>query len=81
VAGAAAAFAALSLSGVARVPPPSLNAWNWWTGRWKPFVKDQHEKFAREVPDGEVVDMDGPHYLFLSRPQDVAQVVREFLEP
>jgi pimeloyl-ACP methyl ester carboxylesterase len=79
VTGTDVAFAALSVSGVARIAPPSLNAWNWWTGRWKPFVEDQHEKFAREIPDGEVVDMDGPHYLFLARPDDVAQQIREFL--
>ncbi len=72
-------FAALALSGTVRVSPPNLNAWNWLHGRWLPFVESQREKFAREAGDGRVVEVHGPHYLFLSQPHEIARLVREFL--
>jgi len=61
------------------VPVPTLNAWNWLSGRWRPFVRDQEEKFAAEMADGTVREIHGPHYVFLSHPDEVAEAIRAFL--
>lgn len=58
---------------------PSLNAWNWFNGRWRPFVDSQKEKFLAEMPNGTVREIHGPHYIFLSHPDQVASAVRTFL--
>jgi pimeloyl-ACP methyl ester carboxylesterase len=62
-----------------RSPVARLNAWNWFTGRWMPFVREQKERFSREVAHGVVEDVPGGHFFFLAHPDEVAARIRRFL--
>lgn len=60
-------------------PLAKLNAWNWHTGRWKPFAKAQQERFEKEVAAGQVERIAGNHYLFLSQEDEIAARIKNFL--
>lgn len=60
-------------------PLARLNAWNWHTGRWKPFVKTQVERFEKEVAAGQVVRIAGNHYLFLTQEDEIVARIKSFL--
>jgi pimeloyl-ACP methyl ester carboxylesterase len=67
----------LNVSGAAA--PAPLNAWNWLHGRWRPYQKDQEKRFATEAANGRSVELAGPHYIFLARPDEVARLAADFL--
>jgi pimeloyl-ACP methyl ester carboxylesterase len=56
-----------------------LNAWNWYTGRWKPFAKAQKERFEKEVAPGRAAQIQGNHYLFLSNTEKIVELIKSFL--
>ncbi|MCG3118683.1 MAG: 2-hydroxy-6-oxononadienedioate/2-hydroxy-6-oxononatrienedioate hydrolase [bacterium] len=60
-------------------PIARLNAWNWYTGRWKPFAKGQQERFEKEVGRGRVAQIHGNHYLFLSHADEIIAQIKSFL--
>ncbi len=52
-----------------------------WTTVFQPFYAAERARFAREVPGGAVLELDGAnHYVFLSDPDRVAAAIRAFLE-
>jgi hypothetical protein len=38
------------------------------------------ETYARLVPGGRIVDVEGPHFLLQANPGGAAQVIREFMQ-
>lgn len=60
-------------------PLARLNAWNWHTGRWKPFAREQQERFAKEVARGRAEKIQGNHYLFLSNEDEIVARIKSFL--
>jgi len=38
------------------------------------------ETYARLVPGGRIVDVEGPHFLLQANPGSAAQVIREFMQ-
>jgi pimeloyl-ACP methyl ester carboxylesterase len=60
-------------------PLARLNAWNWHTGRWKPFARAQQERFEKEVAHGRAEQIPGNHYLFLSNDDEIIERIKSFL--